>query len=539
MIPMKFGFRMRIMTTMYLIAVVCVIIIALLSYSDSKKTIQENYVHQLEEKMALLAASFDSTMQEVYQSTQYISCMREIRECIKTYLQSEQGYMEGVAVSQKLQNLQVFDQLENTLCLYLPECRKVFSSQEYYTARDVEGEIAEVWEDHSAAPFVPLYFENQFMKSSHKVYAYMQPVNDEDGSVLGFVWLMIDERQLYYQLLDYVNNTDEENYMLLSSSGMICSAENISDLGDQLEGVVENQNHRVDIEAGEDGILYSSMEAPFTKYRILCQSDLGLLMKDIKQHTIYMIFMIILVFTGLIFITQIAAGYLYRPVKELSTEKEEARINALQYQIRPHFMYNTLNSIRFAAALQKNDKLAEMLGDFIALLEASTQRNGAFILLREEISLVKSYLSLQSFRYFECFETVFEIEKEAEECYVPCLLLQPIVENAVFHGINPTENNNLLEISAFIRGQQLHIIVSDNGDGFSVEQLEKEQQKDDKRRLTGIGMQNVMQRLKLYYGDASNLTIQSENGKGTTVTFVLPVSFDPEEYSIRKREVAQ
>lgn len=221
------------------------------------------------------------------------------------------------------------------------------------------------------------------------------------------------------------------------------------------------------------------------------------------------------------------------------TQKREAEINALQYQIRPHFMYNTLNSIRFAATLQKNDKLAALLGDFIALLEASAPRKGAFIPLKEEVQLVQNDLSLQAFRYFDCFETQFSIAPETEDCYAPCLLLQPMVENAVFHGIDPKRNDNQIKVRSWLEQEKQHISIQDNGQGYLAEPDEPSHQEEDRHRFTRIGLKNVEQRLRLYYGDAAGFAIHSELKAGTTVEFYLPISRNEQEYSTKKGDDAQ
>ena len=583
---MKFGFRFRMMMAMLLVAGACVLSVAWISYSDSKSMIEQNYVQSLDETMTLQMNAFDDTMKEMYQTVQHICGTQELADCIDVYLAGEQTYEDGTAVTRELSELLTFNRWGSALYLYLPQLGKAFSSEEYYAVRDSEKGSVIPWEEENDNPFVPLYFTNRMARSSQRVFAYTQPVLSKSGEIMAFLCITVDERQLYYGLLDELNGSDGENYMILSEDGMICSGEDTALLGTRIQGLSGQQNGRMNADMAENGLLYTSVEAPFSHYRMLCQSDLSMLTKDIREHVFYLLLLVSLVFMVLIFIAKILSNQLYRPIQELTeamddvgggdftarvsgqdadefgvvlahfnemvsrmdglmdqvvqerTEKREAEINALQYQIRPHFMYNTLNSIRFAATLQRNHKLAELLGDFIALLEASSQRKGAFLTLSEELKLVKSYLSLQAFRYFDCFETTFAIAPETENCYVPCLLLQPMVENAVFHGIDPKRNDNRLTITSWLEGDRLHITVADNGDGFDVERASQPDQDEDKRRLTGIGLQNVEQRMKLYYGDAAYFTIRSEAGVGTRVEFCLPVSHDPEEYSIRKSGTA-
>lgn len=584
---MKFGFRFRIMMAMLFVAGACVLAVTLISYSDSKSMIEQNYVQSLDETMTLQMNTFDDTMQEMYQTIQHISETQELADCIDRYLSGGQSYADGTEVARELSDLLTFNRWGSALYLYLPQLERVFSSEEYYAVRDNVGGKAFPWEEQTDDPFVPLYFTNRLARSSQRVFAYTQPVFGDNGEQIALLCITVDERQLYYALLDELNGKTGENYMIVSEDGMICSGSDTAQIGTRIDGLPKRQDQRMNADTGENRLLYTSVEAPFSHYRMLCLSDLTILTKDIRERMIYLLLLVALVFTGMIFIAKILSDQLYQPIRELTdamddvgggdftarvseegsdefgvvlahfnemvsrmdglmdqvvqerTEKREAEINALQYQIRPHFMYNTLNSIRFAATLQRNHKLAELLGDFIALLEASSQRKGAFLPLREEIKLVQSYLSLQAFRYFDCFETAYSIAPETEDCYVPCLLLQPMVENAVFHGIDPKRNDNRLAVSSRLEDGRLHITVEDNGDGFDVERASQPDQDEDKRRLTGIGLQNVEQRMKLYYGDAAYFTIHSEAGVGTRVEFCLPVSHDPDEYSIRKSGTAE
>ena len=198
-------------------------------------------------------------------------------------------------------------------------------------------------------------------------------------------------------------------------------------------------------------------------------------------------------------------------------------------------MYNTLNSIRFAATLQRNRTLADQLGAFIRLLEASIQKKGAFIALREEVALVESFVSLQKFRYSDCFTVEYQVPEETKGCYVPCLLLQPVVENAIFHGIDTRRTDNRIVLAAAVRDGRLHLSLWDNGQGMddeTVQSLLAGDPAEDKRRLTGIGLRNIRERLALYYGENAQFCITSMPGEGTCAKFDLPVSHDPEEYRI-------
>ncbi|MGN1030461.1 MAG: sensor histidine kinase [Butyricicoccaceae bacterium] len=576
---MKFGFRFRMMLAILVVAFGCVVMVSLTNYYDSKRMIQENYVESLDNKMTLKFEWFDHMMQEMYQTVGEISHESALVEQIENYLESEHSYADGMEVSMQLSELLQLEEADCTLYLYLPQTRQMFSSVKYYAVRDIAEDQPLPWENQDGDPFTPVFFVNRFARSTQRVYAYTRSVYDETGEELGVLCITEDERQIYYELVGPMNNTNGESYRILTPEGEICSAQTISEIGTPIEVLPQTQENRMHARS-EGDLLYTSVEAPFSRYRLMCESELNMLLGDLRGRQMMTLMSVAFIFLGLLFAAWLLSEYLSKPLEGLvqamdqmrggdftarapgkktdefgvlldhfndmasrmeelveqvvheRTQKKQAELNALQYQIRPHFMYNTLNSIRFAATLQRNQKLAELLGSFIALLEASVQRKGAFLPLREEIDLVKDFIFLQSFRYFDCFDTVYEIDPQAEDCYVPCLLLQPMVENAVFHGVDAKRNDNRIEIAAWLEDDHLYIEVRDNGKGIPQQQASEAEAAEDKRRLTGIGLNNVAQRLRLYYGEAAYFTISSEPGKGTTVRFCLPVSHDPEEYSI-------
>ncbi len=569
---MKTGFRLRMTFTIAAVALACVIASLFINYYDSKQRLEQSYIQSLDEKMSIQAERFDEMMKEMYQSVREISHSARLHLQLTQYLAGSQSYTDDIVLSQELNALLAFQTNGNALYLYLPQYQRVFSSMEHDAVR----ELAEtpVWAESSDAPFAPLYFINRSPRVSGRVYAYAHPVYDTDKQKLGVLCITLDERQLYYALLDPMHTEGRETYRLLAADGMVCSAQDVSELGQQLPDIPQ-QTDRMNANTRHSA-LYASVEAPFTHYRLHCQSDLDSLTLALRTRLLYLLMASILITILLVYIAQAASEKLSRPVEELiaamdkvsvgdftaragshtgdefdtlrehfnnmiscidglmeqvvqeRTRKKQAELNALQYQIKPHFIYNTLNSIRFAAVIQRNHKLAELLGAFISLMEASIQRNGAFILLHDEIELVRNYLSLQAFRYFDCFECTYDIQPEAETCFVPCLLLQPMVENAVFHGVDTKRNDNEIHIAAWLHEDRLEISIHDNGKGLEA----AEDAKQDSRRLTGIGLSNVEQRLRLYYGEKAGFSITSQPGEGTTVRFHLPISHDAEEYAL-------
>ena len=134
-------------------------------------------------------------------------------------------------------------------------------------------------------------------------------------------------------------------------------------------------------------------------------------------------------------------------------------------------MYNTLNSIKFAAFLKGEKELAGLIGDFVELLQASINKKGSFLSVADEIHILKNYIHLQDFRYQGSFRVKYEISEEAYRCYIPRLILQPLVENALLHGIDIKRQTGKIWISGNVSEGKLILIVKDNGRGMTKEQI--------------------------------------------------------------------
>lgn len=208
---------------------------------------------------------------------------------------------------------------------------------------------------------------------------------------------------------------------------------------------------------------------------------------------------------------------LMEEVKAEEAAKNNARIRSLSMQISPHFIYNTLNSIKWIAEINKQENIRRMLQAMISFLKAVSQNND-FITLQEEIGLIENYLYIQKIRYMN-FDVQYEVSPEMAELVVGKLLLQPIVENAILHGI-ANEQNGLIRISSVLQDGALVLTVEDNGKGFDVSGLSED---GEPVELGHIGLANVSERIRLEYGEKYGVEIDSKIGQGTKVIMRLPV----------------
>lgn len=214
--------------------------------------------------------------------------------------------------------------------------------------------------------------------------------------------------------------------------------------------------------------------------------------------------------------------------------RKEAEIKALQSQINPHFLFNTLESINWMAQLNQVPEISETVADLSALMEASIGRDGKLITLFEEFNYADKYISLIKRRFEDKIELIKEVQDEALEVSIPRLLIQPLIENAVHHGIEKSRDKGIIFLTAFINNDILIIEVKDNGLGIEKEELdainERLSMDNDtyfkslaSKKNKSIGIENVNRRIKLFYGEKYGLEIESQEGFYTKVIVAIPL----------------
>lgn len=206
--------------------------------------------------------------------------------------------------------------------------------------------------------------------------------------------------------------------------------------------------------------------------------------------------------------------------------KKEAEIEALQYQLNPHFLYNTLNTIKWVAKIHKTPQISDAVSALVRLLQASLGKKGDFLTLKEEIALLRDYMAIQSFRYGDLVKLNLDIDPIASICLVPKLMLQPLVENALIHGLANSPREGEITIRAWLDRDMLLCQVQDNGMGMAEPDAVMNPQQtaaSSKERMSGIGLRNIRERIKLYYGPDYKMHVFSKPNVGTTVRLSLPI----------------
>ncbi len=204
-------------------------------------------------------------------------------------------------------------------------------------------------------------------------------------------------------------------------------------------------------------------------------------------------------------------------LEESYIQRENLRYKSLQTQINPHFILNTLNGIRMIAMLNGDEKACGMIMELGKMLEHLLGRNSEMVCLNEEIVCAESYCKLQKMRYGDIFTLQMNLNPDILDFKVPVLLLQPLIENAIFHGISESSRYGKIRINGYREGEFVVIEVEDNGNGVSREEIEHILTIEKEGRATGIGVKNVSDRIRLIYGHGSELKMVSVPEKGTVV----------------------
>lgn len=205
-------------------------------------------------------------------------------------------------------------------------------------------------------------------------------------------------------------------------------------------------------------------------------------------------------------------------------EKRKSELKALQSQINPHFLYNTLDSIIWMAEGKKNEEVVLMTASLARLLRQSINNEDELVSVEQEMEYAKNYLTIQKMRYKDKLEYEIDVEPSIRHVKIIKLVLQPLIENAIYHGLKCKETKGILRVRGYQDGDRAVVDIIDDGVGMDEETLSHFYDEHKVNyRSNGVGVYNVQKRLKLYYGDDYGITCKSRQGEGTVVTVTIPM----------------
>lgn len=565
--------RGKILISILMITMFTSLAVTLIFYRQSAKTIEDNYGASLKQRAEQLVNDFDGDMERIYHINVYASCDIRVKENIQQYLEKKQErYLENLA--QILYEYKNRSSVITSVYLVIPKEKVIVTSEEYplYRKELPEKKLSEVLQKIKENAN-PVLIED-LVHEEETVLSCAEAVKDENGETIGYIFSNTDEQKIYYKYIATWNDKAIKEAELLDTNQTIIASSGNGDMGDvwQDEKTYHEWIEGSEVSGRDRENIYIYCSAAFSEAGLFTIADKSEVLGDLLWVK-WFFFGILAVFLVVALVLALYLSHvIYRPMKCLTSTMEEVsegnlqtraqvmsgdeigelamefnemleeienlierlveeenkkkdmELEALQYQITPHFMYNTLNSIKYAALLKGEKELGQVIGDFVELLQAAISKKGIFLTVADELHILGNYIRLQEFRYGGAFEVSYEVSDEAQECLVPRLILQPLVENALLHGMDMKEGCGKLKICVTVEGEQLLLKVVDNGRGMSREQIEKlltSKVKKD-RGFTAIGIPNIRERLNLYYGEKGVITYES-NENGTTAIIYMPV----------------
>lgn len=571
--------RSKILIAILGITLLISVIMACVFYNRSEKMIEENYLTVLYQRIRLLTDTVDDMMKNVCNIDIKASCDSEIKKELEAYLK-DQNENRLSEISSRLRIFAKMDQTISSLYLVIPDENKVVTTLDYPVYRsDVNEKSIQEFQKKSGENNGPVIMDD-LVHDESEVLQFVEDVTDDNDNVLGYVCVNIEEQKLSYDYLEDPMNQELEQLELIRDDKII-AARRLSQMGREFQVKNSEQWSEYSEASGIDKEnIYIYCEGSFSKCGIYASVKRSVVLSDLMQMKKYILGITAILGMSALLAAVYISRIVCRPVEKLMTamkavsdgemntraeviskdeiglaaeefnrmldrieelirqlieeekKKKDAELEALQYQITPHFMYNTLNSVKCYAMIHGQKEIAEVIDDFVELLQICIRKKGTFLTVAEEIQILKNYIHLQEFRNGEAYQVEYKIEREAEQCQIPRLILQPLVENSLIHGLDLKNHRNQLTIEASTVGSRLYMKIKDNGRGMTAEQIAALLQKKGKKTkgLTAVGIPNIQERLELYYGKQAKLTLDSST-EGTTAVIYLPVNRNEEEES--------
>lgn len=402
-----------------------------------------------------------------------------------------------------------------------------------------------------------------------------------DGdTIVGFLMINADERQLYNMYADVIR--DGSNIYVTNDVGQIISSSRGELIGfnyfnmDKLQQLFGAHDYMITLAEGEPVLFtrYVDTESGFTIFEeaplekvlqplrsirrvvivlaLLCLAG-GIVMawhfsrriaapiqtlrddlRDVERGNLHQTFAI----SSYTELNELSRGMadmmecirgLIESISKNEQQKRRIELNWLQAQINPHFIYNTLFSIKCMVDMHRNEDATIMLTHFIAILREILSTQKEKVTVAEQMESLREYLTLQQYRYDHAFDSMIEYDEAAARCCLPKLLVQPLVENSIQHGINMQSGSGMITVIARRQGEAVIIEVEDNGVGMSPEKVRQVMEAPAVTDRPHLGIKNVYDRIRLHYGPAWGLTIDSKEGRGTRIVLRIPAEEEERE----------
>ncbi len=378
-----------------------------------------------------------------------------------------------------------------------------------------------------AASEFSLDFKNDFDYETYLLI--VGNVSPESSKIPG---LLSDARGVVDSLKDVTDTADNQK--------RLASAEKyLNNLEGYISNIVDNLNYDDRYEANmtiwenDVQIVTALLQETINEYIYYENRQIQIAQTQNRQFYLNTIKVSIAIFgfilLAIIMVSVVGTMWITRPIEEQVTREQKelrkAEFELLQAQINPHFLYNTLDAIVWSAEAGNQKQVVKMVGSLSEFFRSSLNKGKELVRVREELSHSRSYLEIQQIRYQDILSYDINVPEELFEYEIPKITVQPIIENALYHGIKNRRGGGKITVTGKDGESEYYITVADDGMG-----MEEERLSEVRRELSGngdgegkiYGLYNVNERIKLFYGEEYGISIESEYGKGTTVTIKLP-----------------
>lgn len=557
--------RGRFFITMIVVAMLPLIALGIFSYHISKDTIETNYVTTNQDQLSTSSQVADLLLEDVIELHRLIlsdnRLQQELRNGSTGGGEGEViGYESTLRMQEIISNYLIEQNHIASVCLYDNQLRAACSGRSnnlgvYQSNPDqVKNEdwYRQMTEAEGKEVFLP--YDVLSGRENGETFSSVKHLLDPDNfdrSPIGFLVINLDKEVFE----ESMQESEESEFMVLAPDDG--STQMVAGSADPLETDSGPRNIE-DVTAGleEDGYMVTSHMNSTTGWHLVKMIESRYLLRDSRQIGTATLILVLVISVLVITASAVMSKSITRPLnkikamllawslgqrkftttfkndevgmigntfKAVSAENEklnqrllqsriserESRLHALQAQINPHFLYNVLDSMYWKAALQNNDDVAQMAVSLSENFKMILSQHGRLIPIRQELQHVQHYLTIQNIRYNDRFTFTEQIDESLYDENILKLLLQPMIENAIYHGLEPKMGEGTITLEGYWDGDYIVFAVTDDGVGFEYDDTHK----------SGIGMRNVRERLEYSYDTHSFFHVDSTLREGTKITF--------------------
>ena len=407
------------------------------------------------------------------------------------------------------------------------------TGQDWY--KNAESAIENV---HFSVPHIQNLYEDGLYRY-HWVVSLSRYVDINDGEIPGSGVLLVDMKySVIEDVLKQINDSSEGiYYYMISRDGQMIyhprkteMARGLFEENSLKASGYEEGTYEITTDGHKESVVVGNIA--YTGWKLIGVVPESVQTARINNFRYYIFTTIMVLMMMLLEGNRLISRKISKPIRKLDeiirqqNERRKSELDALQSQINPHFLYNTLESITWMIEAQKNEEAVIMISELAKLLRVSLSRGKTIIPVKDELQHSRSYMNIQLVRYKERFQMEFQTDKEIEDYCIVKLVIQPILENAIYYGVGNMDEDDEGKIT--VRGEKkeddIYIIIEDNGMGMRKEVLENILKDNNKvpKHGSGVGVINVHSRIQLMFGEQYGLEIYSEPDEGTRVVIHIP-----------------